>query len=161
MGMIAQPTVKDFQYLSWTVAGASIFSTCKKRQYMSIIVDKYGYVVGTGYNGVPAGFKHCVDGGCPRALEESVPGSDYSNCLSNHSEHNAITNSSRQDRLDGTLYVNGEPCFTCAKAICNSGVSKIVYTTDTEYVYDDWYKSEEILEQAGIEVVWIDKEDLT
>jgi dCMP deaminase len=150
------PTQKDKKYLSWTAFGAKVFSTCAKRQYMATIVDEYGYVVGVGYNGVPSGFTHCIDGGCPRFERGSIPGTSYDDCLSNHAEANAIMNSFGRDTLRGaTLYVNGEPCFTCAKLICNTGIGRVVYTSDPDYVYPEWGNAEDLLVKAGVSLVYI------
>lgn len=57
---------RDEKFLRWCAAGAGLFSTCSRGQYMAIIVGPTGRVVGTGYNGGPAGYRHCSDGGCPR-----------------------------------------------------------------------------------------------
>jgi dCMP deaminase len=152
---------KDHKYLSWARTGASLFATCGKRQYMAIIVDRNGYVVGVGYNGVPPGFTHCIDGGCPRFKEGSAPGSSYDNCLSNHAEANAIMNAFTRDSMrGGTLYINGEPCFTCAKLICNTGISRLVYTSDPTYVYDGWQTAEDLLNNAGVQTIYIPMEEL-
>jgi len=152
---------KDIKYLAWTVSGARIFSTCGKRNYMATIVSKDGFVVGVGYNGVPSGFTHCIDGGCPRFNNDSAPGSAYDDCLSNHAEANAIMNSfSREARIGGTIYVNGQPCYTCGKLIVGSGVDRLVYTTDPNYVYAQWNLVEEVLMQAGIKTIYISSEEL-
>lgn len=117
---------KHEKYLQWAESGATIFSTCAKAQYMALVVDRYGIVVATGYNGVPSGFKHCKDGGCPRADTEQQGGS-YDNCSARHAEANALLFSSPQQRDGGTLYVNGLPCWECAKLIIDSGLIQVVY----------------------------------
>jgi len=148
---------RDLKFLRWSLAGARIFSTCGKRQHMAIIVDARGFVVGVGYNGVPSGFTHCIDGGCPRLNNASPPGSSYEDCLSNHAEQNALLNSFTRDaRTGGTIYVTGEPCFTCAKLITNSGITRVVITQDPSYVYSGFEKVEELFARANIELVSID-----
>ncbi len=152
---------KDLKYIKWAVSGAKIFSTCAKRQYMAIIVDYDGYVVGVGYNGTPKGFLHCIDGHCPRLKEESVPGSNYDNCLSNHAEANAIINCpDRTATRNATLYINGEPCFTCAKLIANTGISTIIYSSDADYTYPEWPKIFSFFQKASIRVMQVPAEDL-
>ena len=156
-----RPSEKDIKYLSWVVQGAKIFSTCGKRQYMAMIVDQHGYVVGVGYNGTPVGFTHCIDGGCPRLNADSDPGSSYDNCLANHAEQNAIMNAFTRDSMrHGTIYVNGEPCFTCAKLLANTGIECLVYTSDPEYVYEGWPKVDEFLRDAGMMRRYIPMENL-
>ena len=154
-------TIKDLKYLAWAHAGAKIFSTCGKRQYMAIIVDAHGYVVGVGYNGTPVKFLHCKQGGCPRLTEGSEPGSSYDNCLSAHAEQNAIMNAFTRDSMrGGVMYVNGEPCFTCAKMIANTGIYRLVYTSDPDYVYSGWDRVDKFLRQAGINPVFVPLEEL-
>lgn len=36
-------------------------ATCARRQVGAVIVDSRGYILSTGYNGLPAGFPHCID----------------------------------------------------------------------------------------------------
>lgn len=156
-----QRRVKDMKYMHWALEGARTFSTCGKRQHMAIILDDAGFVCGVGYNGVPSGFTHCIDGGCPRLNDATTAGSNYDNCLSNHAEQNAIMNSdSRRTRVGGTIFVTGEPCFTCAKLIVGSGIKKIVITKDPEYVYQDFDKVEELFKKAGLPLVILDWNEL-
>lgn len=141
---------KHQKYMAWTIEGAELFSTCSKRKYMTLILDADGFVISTGYNGSSPGMPHCVDGGCPRALTGAQPGSDYGNCVSNHSEANALIRAPSSMR-GGTLYVNGTPCYTCGKLIANSGVRRVVYLSDREYV--DFDKTLGLLEAVGIETI--------
>lgn len=126
-----EPSSKDIKWMKLCIEGAKIFSTCSKKQYMAIIVDKYGVVNATGYNGTPSGFTHCNDGGCPRFLNDVPSGTPYDYgeglCYSNHAEQNCLSVSDPYKRQGGTLYVNGWPCFNCAKLIVNSGCDRIVY----------------------------------
>jgi dCMP deaminase len=121
---------KDMQWLQFCEAGAKIFSTCGKAQFMCIIVDEYGRVAGMGYNGVPSGMKHCVDGGCPRFLNNVSSGTPYDYgdglCYSGHAEQNALAHGDGTRYNAATLYVNGQPCLTCAKQIACSGIQRIV-----------------------------------
>lgn len=140
---------RDQLFLDWAEAGAKLFSTCSKGQYMAILVDANGYVVGTGYNGTPSGWKHCVDGGCPRASKDVVGGS-YADCLSVHAEINAFTHADATKCRGGTLYVNGLPCWDCAKVIVNSGVKRLVYAPGRQPV--DYDKILELLGHSKVEV---------
>lgn len=114
-----------------------IFSTCSRRQYASIILSPNGRVVGFGYNGSPPGQAHCVDGACPRATSNVLPGSPYDvgqgRCVAVHAESNALLFSDVAQRQGGTLYVNGPPCPDCAKLIAGSGISTVVYREDLGY----------------------------
>lgn len=125
---------KNEKFMKWCIEGARIFSTCAKRQYMALIVDEFGMIESTGYNGVPSGMLHCDQGGCPR-FKNNVPSStpyDYGEglCLSNHAEQNCLFHSDSVRRRNGTMYVNGIPCFGCSKAIANSGIKTLVYLNE-------------------------------
>jgi dCMP deaminase len=145
---MAQPD----QWLQWCIAGAQIFSTCGKRQYMAIILDQYGYVVSTGYNGVPSGMTHCKDGGCPRLKNNTPSGATYDDCYSLHAEENALIRADPARLQDAELYVNGPPCFGCAKKIIGSGISRIYCLEDKSYA--DWPRVHDFLKQAFIQVVF-------
>lgn len=150
---------KDLKWLKLCQVGAELFSTCSKRKYFACIVDNYGYVVGTGWNGVPKGMAHCSDGGCPRANADSVPGENYLNCKSIHAETNAITHSNYTARRDGgVFYINGTPCWDCAKLIANSGITRLCYIADNTYV--SWPNTKILLIEAGIQLTEFRKEEL-
>lgn len=124
---------KDDKWLS--VAGfiGSTFSTCSRKQYCALIIASNGRVVGLGYNGSAPSTPHCYEGGCPRAMSDSMPGSVYDNCTAIHAEANAIMWSDVSLRSGATLYVNGPPCFSCAKLIASSGISGVVCVYNEEY----------------------------
>lgn len=67
------------------------------------------------------------------------------NCISIHAEQNAFLN------MLGTpkrLYVNGPPCFTCAKLTVNTTVEEIIYCRDESY--KQWPEVALFLEENGI-----------
>lgn len=140
---------KDLQYLDLCVSASTIFSTCKKRKYACVLVDINDHIVGFGYNGGPRNFEHCDDGGCPRAEQNSLNGSIYDNCIAIHAEANAIIHSDYSSSAY-KLYVNGPPCFSCAKLIANSTVKHVYYISDN--FYKDWKNVEAFLQKAGIEL---------
>jgi dCMP deaminase len=150
----SNPTAKDKAWMDICYYSAAKLSTCGKRQYCSVILAADGSVAGMGYNGAPPGMQHCIDGGCPRFQEGSVPGSNYDNCVSIHAEENAIIRSSPERRAGGTLLVNGTPCFGCAKKICNSGVARAVVVDDPSYPMGS--ESYKFIYKAGIDVVLLD-----
>ena len=129
---------------------ASIFSTCGKKQYAAVLVDENGHIVGVGYNGGPKNFEHCVDGGCPRLLSNSPSGSSYENCIAIHAEQNAFLHSN-YDSKPVKIYVNGPPCFTCAKLISNSTVKNLYYIEDKDY--GDWENIKSFLNKAGVKTI--------
>lgn len=132
---------------------APLFSTCAKRQYFSVLLSVNKRVIGTGYNGSPPGMEHCVDGACPRLYEDSLPGSSYDNCISQHAEQGALLWSDPALRQGSTLIVNGPPCMGCAKLIASSGVTKVVCRIDKRYQH--WDKVVVFLQKAGIVVIGV------
>lgn len=152
---------KDRQWLMMCEAGAQIFATCAKAQFMCIIVDERGRVAGMGYNGVPSGMVHCKDGGCPRYLNNVPSGTPYDYgdglCFSGHAEQNALAHGDGS-RYDGaTLYVNGRPCLTCAKQVACAGIKRIVILEEQlDRQHTD--VMENFLSSAGVELVILEPE---
>lgn len=143
---------KHFQYIELCKSVAEIFSTCGKKKYGAILLDEYGHVVGLGYNGGPRNHEHCQDGGCPRFNQDSPSGSLYDNCIAIHAEANALLHSDYSSRAR-ILYVNGPPCFSCAKLIANSTVQSIFYIGDESYL--DWENVKDFLIKSNISVMEI------
>ena len=150
---------KDLQWLEMCEVGSKIFSTCGKAQFMCIIVDKHGRIVGTGYNGVPSGMTHCKDGGCPRYLNDVPSGTPYDYgdglCFSVHAEQNALAHGDGARYVGSTLYVNGQPCLTCAKQIACSGIRRIVCSREPDREYQ--YITLDFLDTAGVECILIER----
>lgn len=131
---------------------SNIFSTCSKRKYAAILIDEHGHVVGMGYNGGPSGMEHCEDGGCPRYQQNSANGSNYDNCIAIHAEANALLHSDYSSRAK-EMYINGPPCFSCAKLIANSTIDTIYYISDVSY--EEWPKVKEFLINCSIKIMEI------
>jgi dCMP deaminase len=138
---------KNKQYMKLCISTSQIFSTCGKKKYAAVLVDKSNHIVGIGYNGGPRGFDHCEDGGCPRFIEMSENGSNYDNCIAIHAEANALLHSDYSSQAY-MIYVNGPPCFSCAKLIANSTIEHVYYLNDNNY--KDWDKVNDFLQKAGV-----------
>lgn len=111
-------------------------STCSRRKVGAVLVQN-NYVIGQGYNGVPSGKPHCVDGGCPRGLlsyEEVGPGADYNQhpCYALHAEHNAILNAGANACRGATLYVTAEPCQQCLNLIEHVKIGRVVVVSNSD-----------------------------
>jgi len=143
-------SAKDHRWLRFAAHGAGIFSTCAKRQYLAIVVDPNGKVLGMGYNGSPAGTPHCNEGACPRFQQGSAPGSSYDNCIAVHAEANALLHTDFTNRRGASLYVNGPPCWDCGKLIANSGIRRLCYFEDDSYA--DFGRVREFLELASVKL---------
>lgn len=124
-------------------------STCLRRQVGAILV-KEKRILATGYNGAPAGLKHCQEVGCLRA-DSSVPsGMRHELCRGLHAEQNAIIQAAYHGIPIGgsTLYCTNKPCAICSKMIINAGIKRIFYKNG----YDDPL-ADQMLTEAGVETV--------
>jgi deoxycytidylate deaminase len=89
------------------------------------------------------------------------PGKKDSNvgCPTLHAEANALSVCDRSQREGGTIYVTSAPCFSCAKLITNSGLTRVVYR-DSERGRDRTRGSEvnplKFMHDAGIKVMMDD-----
>jgi len=124
-------------------------STCLRRKVGSILV-KDKRILATGYNGAPAGLKHCEEVGCLR-VDSSIPsGERHELCRGLHAEQNVIIQAAYHGiTINGSiLYCTNKPCVICSKMIINAGIKKIYY----EDGYDDPL-SDQMLAEADLEVV--------
>ena len=108
-------------------------------QVGAAIVNPQHRVIGIGYNGFPFGCES-NDTKYPYVV---------------HAELNAILNCSQSCR-GCTLYVSLFPCNECAKAIIQSGITKIVYESDKYANTDNVIASKKMLAAAGVELVQLD-----
>lgn len=124
-------------------------ATCPRRMVGCVLVDSKQHVVATGYNGVPAKFPHCIDNACEGAKYKTGEGLDL--CEAIHAEVNAFLQLRSDDEL--TAYVTVSPCFSCAKMLANSNVTRIVAAE--EYSHN---QSFDILNKAGITITVINED---
>ena len=120
-------------------------SYCKRRQVGALLV-KDKMIISDGYNGTPAGFENICE-------DDNFKTKPY--VL--HAEANAITKVARSNNSSegATLYVTTSPCMECAKLIIQAGIRRMVFS--------DPYHTDEgivLLKRAGIEVVYIDLNEL-
>ena len=124
-------------------------STCMRRSVGAILV-KDKRILATGYNGAPAGLKHCEEVGCLRADSDVPSGMRHELCRGLHAEQNVIIQAAYHGiTIQGaTLYCTNKPCVICSKMIINAGIKKVYYGEG----YDDPL-SDQMLAEAGIETV--------
>jgi dCMP deaminase len=117
-------------------------------------------IVSTGFNGTPAGFTNCRDGGCARCSQrehrsrgefdkviepEIASGPKQLDvCLCVHAEANALLSAAKfGNGTDGAeLYVTSKPCFTCLKEAYQAGVRRIVWLEDWEPTKSELLKAQ-------------------
>lgn len=115
-------------------------------QVGAVIVSKEHRVVSIGYNGFPNG---CHDDEFPWGRDGAFGDTKYPYVV--HAELNAILNS-KYDLPGCSIYVSLFPCNECAKAIIQSGISRIVYESDKYADTDATIASKRMLRAAGIEL---------
>ncbi|MEF9968306.1 MAG: deaminase, partial [Longicatena sp.] len=98
-------------------------------------------------NGFPNG---CDDDEFPWDREGEFGATKYPYVV--HAELNAILNSNHN--LKGcSIYVSLFPCNECAKAIIQSGISRIVYESDKYANTEGTIASKRMLQAANVELV--------
>ncbi len=133
-------------------------TTCLRRQVGAIAVMNRR-ILTTGYNGAPAGIRHCLERGCLRESKNIPSGERHELCRGVHAEQNCIIQAAMHGiRLEGaTMYITTFPCVTCAKMIINAGFSKIIYDNPSGNPYKDDLAAD-ILKETRIELVDFRKE---
>ena len=127
-------------------------STCVRRAVGAVLV-KERRILATGYNGAPAGLKHCEEVGCLRENSSIPSGTRHELCRGLHAEQNVIIQAAFHGiSINGAaLYCTNKPCIICSKMLINAGIRKIFYLEG----YDDLL-SDEMLAEAGLEVMRIE-----
>ena len=124
-------------------------TTCLRRGVGAVLV-KDKRILATGYNGAPAGLKHCEEVGCLRENESIPSGTRHELCRGLHAEQNVIVQAAYHGIAIGgaTIYCTNKPCVICSKMIINAGIKKIVY--------DEGYNdplADQMMVEAGLEIV--------
>lgn len=110
-------------------------SSCCKSHYGAVIVKQHR-ILSTGYNGTPAGWVNCDEGGCIRCNGDAPHGEQYEYCSCVHAETNAVLAAARFGvELDGsTLYTQEFPCDLCVKELVQCGIINVVYRGGTRWI---------------------------
>ena len=140
---------KDIRFLN-LAKEISTWSKDPSTKVGAVVVGDKDQIVSQGYNGFPRGFNDSDEIYKNRPLK-------YKYII--HAEANAIYNALFNGSFveGATIYVHGLPvCGECAKAIVQSGISRVVYDSEPK---EKWVQScsdaLDIFEQAGVEVVKI------
>ena len=116
-------------------------------QLGAVIVGKHHEILSTGFNGFPRGVMDLDDRYQTRSIKYKYV---------EHAERNAIYNAARHGiALDGsTLYCKWFPCCDCARAIIQSGISRIVIGTPLSETPKRWLAdfnvAKDLLQEAGV-----------
>ncbi len=175
--LLVEIQIKQRDKLSWNNYFMTIAEKLSKRSgclcvNISAVITKDNEVVSTGYVGAPRNTKDCFEKGyCLRRKLNIPSGSQYETCVSVHAEQNAIINAARAgvSIKGGTMYIFGEkryqniikpinafPCFICKKMIINSGVEKVICSTEDGgmkiFLVKDWveeWQKKDIVDDAS------------
>lgn len=107
-------------------------STCIRRSVGCVLVNARRHVIGTGYNGVAMGQRHCIETPCAGAKFESGTGLDT--CEAVHAEANALLQCRDVFSIE-TVYATISPCISCVKLLLNTSAERIVFRE--EYSHND------------------------
>lgn len=115
---------------------------CTRRKVGAVMFSPDHRVLGTGYNGYPAGEPGCLsDGACPRGrltYDQLPTGTSYVNvenpCRALHAEENLCLEVSRESRRGATVFITDEPCENCQRVLAGSGIARAVWP-DGQIVY--------------------------
>jgi len=137
------------QYFASITRMVATRSTCLRRHVGAVLVREKR-ILSTGYNGAPAGLKHCIEVGCLREKDSIPSGTRHELCRALHAEQNAIVQAAYHgiSIAGSTLYCTNKPCVICSKMLINAGIKRIFFDDG----YDDDL-SDAILEEAKIEIM--------
>jgi dCMP deaminase len=103
-------------------------STCIDKQVGTVLTDADDLIIATGYNGSVKGAANCCEtidpynsnskGYCIK--QDGLP------CVAIHSEINALIQAGKAAK-GGKAFVTLEPCYECAKALVNAGITEVYY----------------------------------
>ena len=142
--------MKRTDYISWDqyFMGVSLLAGMRSKDpntQVGACIVKDKKIISTGYNGFPFG---CSDDEYPWGREGSEYETKYPYVV--HAELNAILNARGVNLTGSSIYVSLFPCHECAKAIIQSGIKEIIYSSDKYNGTPDNIASKRMLNDAGI-----------
>ena len=141
-------------YISWVdyFMGVAKLSSLRSKdpgnQIGCCIVDEHNVILSTGYNGFPRGIS---DETYNWSREDFGEGTKYDYVV--HAELNAILNANGKSLRGAKLYTTLLSCLSCAKAIIQSGISKVYYLTDVATGDFKFELTKKLFKDAGIELI--------
>ena len=142
------------EYFTNIAEQVKLKSKDKRTQIGVVVVGKDNEIVSTGYNSFARGINDDID-------ERQERPEKY--FWFEHAERNAIYNAARigVSTLGTTMYMTcGMSCSDCARAIINSGISKIVLRKGKGAKGDKWNESSirsiQMFKEAGVIVEYYD-----
>lgn len=126
------------------------------RTKIGSILTRNGTIISSGFNGFPIGVKD---------YKYRYEHKETKYQFVAHSEFNSIVIAARNgiSTFGSTLFTQGTPCSSCAKAVIQAGVTSIVLhkqwpnLTHSEAWIESTKISNVMLDEAGIKITWFDK----
>lgn len=146
--------MKRNDYISWDsyFMGIALLSAKRSKdpgtQVGACIVSPEKKILTMGYNGMPTG---CSDDQMPWAREGAPLDTKYMYVC--HAEFNAILNNRGASLKGATLYATLFPCNECAKAIIQSGITRVIYLEDKYADTDSVIASKRMFDLTGVEYI--------
>ena len=145
---------KRNDYLNWDEYFMGIAKISAQRskdpntQVGACIVSSDNRILSCGYNGAPNGFD---DDDFPWKREGNPLNTKYMYVC--HAELNAILNyrGFRKDFEGGKIYVDLFPCNECAKAIIQSGIKTVIYSSDKYNGTEGNLASKKLFSECGVD----------
>jgi dCMP deaminase len=138
---------KMMEYFKNVCLETKKLSTCISKQVGAILIRE-DRIIAIGYNGVPAGEKHCNEiFSFPFDREEHIK---WSSINEYHAEENIFAFCLRNgiSTINTEIIISLSPCINCARMIKNSGVKKVFYID----LYDRDQEGIKFLEKNNIPI---------
>lgn len=123
-------------------------STCPRAQVGAVVVS-LNKILGTGYNGAPAGMPHCDEVGC------AIASGHCERCI--HAEVNAVIQALTKGSVEGAvIYCTHMPCIRCSQILINVGIGHVVYESgymDERLKVLGYATGDEYLAAGGVSVL--------
>ena len=147
---------KRLDYINWDEYFMAIAKLSAQRskdpntQVGACIVSSDNRILACGYNGAPNGFN---DDDFPWKREGNPLNTKYMYVC--HAELNAILNyrGFRKDFEGARIYVELFPCNECAKAIIQSGIKKVIYSSDKYNGTEGNMAAKKLFSECGVDYV--------
>lgn len=120
--------------------------TCARRKVGCVLINSFGHVLSTGYNGVANSLPHCTEHPCLGALEESGSNTSLYLCEAIHAEQNALLQCKNVQEID-TCYITCSPCIQCTKLLLQTSCKRICFLEESSHIKESrnlWHKSRNI-----------------
>ena len=117
--------------------------TCARRKVGCVLVNSFGHIIGTGYNGNARGLPHCIDIPCPGANKASGSNTSLYLCEAIHAEQNALLQCSDVSKIEAA-YCTTSPCIQCAKLLLQTSCKRILFIEPSSHeaeVKEFWYRA--------------------